>query len=228
MKYDVDHPGWGDFMNKFAISPKPKSNASGSDFAGVPYSFVWEEEFPYDGEYVFRGAKDNKAEFYLDGVFVSKLDHFKGVTNPIKKTLKAGVHQLRVDLLNVPIKEKVIVQQKTEEQTQVAGVDFIKKSKGYYMTVGGNDEVEVSLQLYYKDNPNIAGLAITKITIPNPNGNPIILQREKSGNSWKKKGSVSGKSVFKKNESGYGPIQFEGNVKDPILEEKIWVCTLCL
>ena len=219
-KYNVDHGGWGDFMNKFAISPKPKSNASGSDFAGIPYTFVWEEDFPYDGEYVFRGAKDNKAEFYLDGVFVSKLDHFNGATNPIKKTLKSGVHQLRVDLLNVPIKEKVIVQQQTEEENQVSGVDFIKKSKGYYMTVGGNDEVEVSLQLYYKDDPNIAGTAITKITIPNPSGDPIILQREKSGKSWKKRGSVSGKSVFKKSEIGYGPIQFEGNVKDPILEER--------
>ena len=108
-KFNVDHPAWGDFMNKYAISPKPASNAPGTDFAGIPYSFIWEEDFPYDGEYVFRGAKDNKAEFYLDGVFVSDLNHFSGAIKPIKKTLKAGVHKIRVDLLNIPIKEKVIV-----------------------------------------------------------------------------------------------------------------------
>ena len=107
-KFNVDHPAWGAFMNEHAISPKPASNASGTDFAGIPYTFVWEEDFPYDGEYVFRGARDNKAEFYLDGVFVSKLDGFEGAVNPIKKTIKAGVHQIRVDLLNIPVKEKVI------------------------------------------------------------------------------------------------------------------------
>tara|TARA_B100000287_G_scaffold201268_1_gene190068 strand:+ start:1995 stop:5714 length:3720 start_codon:yes stop_codon:yes gene_type:complete len=218
--YNVDHSEWSEFMNKHAISPKPKSNVSGSDFAGIPYSFVWEENFPYDGEYVFRGAKDNKAEFYLDGVFVSNLDGFKGALNPIKKTIKAGNHQIRIDLINAPVKVKVKEQQSTEIETQVAGVDFVKKAKGYYMIVGGNEDVEVSLQLYYKDNPNTAGTAITKITIPNTDGDALVLEREKDGSSWKHKGSVSSKSVFKKNELGYGPIQFEGNVKDPILQKK--------
>jgi len=110
-KFNVDHPAWSEFMNNHAISPKPASNASGTDFAGIPYTFVWEEDFPYDGEYVFRGARDNKAELYLDGVFISDLDNFKGAINPIKKTMKSGVHQIRIDLLNIPIKEEVIKQQ---------------------------------------------------------------------------------------------------------------------
>ena len=107
--FNVDHSAWGDFMNKYAISPKPKSNASGTDFAGIPFSFVWEEDFPQDGEYVFRGARDNKAKLFLDGVFISNLDGFNGAINPIKKTLKSGVHQIRIDLFNIPIKEKVII-----------------------------------------------------------------------------------------------------------------------
>ena len=219
-KYDVDHPAWGEFTNKYAISPKPKSNAPGSDFAGIPYSFVWEEDFPYDGEYVFRGTRDNKAEFYLDGNFISKLDNYKGSVNPIKKTIKAGTHEIRLDLLNIPVMEKVVVQQKSEEQTQVAGVDFVKKSKGYYMTVGGNDEVEVSLKLWYNDSPNIAGLAVVDVIIPNPNGKDLVLKREGGLSNPKKKGSVSAAAVFKKNELGYGPIQFVGNVRDPILQKK--------
>ena len=107
--------GWGKFMNAHAISPKPPSNVKGSDFAGIPYTFIWEEDFPYDGEYVFRGAKDNRSEFYLDGVFVSKLDNYTGALNPIKKTMKAGVHEIRIDLLNLPVKQKVIIQKQQED-----------------------------------------------------------------------------------------------------------------
>ena len=57
------------------------------------------------------------------------------------------------------------------------------------MIVGGNDDVEVSLQLYWKDNPNTAGTAITKVTIPNTGGENHVLERAKSGDSWSYKGS---------------------------------------
>ena len=42
------------FMNRYAISPVPPSNVPGSDFAGIQYTFEWEESFPYDGEYKFN------------------------------------------------------------------------------------------------------------------------------------------------------------------------------
>ena len=45
------------------------------------------------------------------------------------------------------------------------------------MAVGGNVETEVSLTMTYNDNPRRAGTAITKITIPNPNGDDLILER---------------------------------------------------
>ena len=62
-------------MNTYAISPVPPSNVKGSDFAGVPFSFEWDVDIPYDGEYIFRGAKDNRAEFYLDNNFYSLENH---------------------------------------------------------------------------------------------------------------------------------------------------------
>ena len=112
------------FMNRYAISPVPPSNVPGSDFAGITYTFIWEEDFPYDGEYVFRGMRDNEAKFYIDNVFVpnavdpnnpSSLTTIGRIGSgptptPIKKTMKAGVHELRIDLLNLPIKEKKVVQ----------------------------------------------------------------------------------------------------------------------
>ena len=57
--YKVTSPAWGDFLNKYAISPKPPSNAKPSDFAGQWFTFEWDQEFPYDGEYKFRAQCDN-------------------------------------------------------------------------------------------------------------------------------------------------------------------------
>ena len=116
-KFNVDYPAWNEFMNSFAVSPVSPSNVPGSDFAGIPFTFEWEEEFPYDGEYVFRGLCDNKAEFYLDNVKITDLRSFKDSPEAITKTIKAGVHRIRLDLLNIPIKEKVIKQVITQPPT---------------------------------------------------------------------------------------------------------------
>jgi hypothetical protein len=106
----VNPVAWNEFMNAHAISPVPPSNVKGSDFAGIPFTFEWEEDFPYDGEYIFRGLCDNKAEFYLDNLKVSNLGSFNQGVTPIRKTLKAGVHRIRLDLLNIPIYETIINQ----------------------------------------------------------------------------------------------------------------------
>ena len=123
------------FMNKYAVSPVPPSNAPGSDFAGQEFTMEWEEDFPYEGEYVFRAQADNLGRFYLDNEKLIETTQFKQDKTPkfVKKTITAGVHKIRVDLYNQPQYDKVIKQQ---VETQVAGVDFILKSDGYYMTVG--------------------------------------------------------------------------------------------
>ena len=54
-----DDFGWSDWMNKYAVAPIPESNAPGSDYAGQVATMEWEENFPYTGEYVFRGMADN-------------------------------------------------------------------------------------------------------------------------------------------------------------------------
>ena len=215
--YKVDHPAWGEFQNSYAISPKPKSNAKGSDFAGKWYTFEWDLDVPFDGEYKFRGTRDNRGKLYVNNEFVSDLDNYEGSVTPVKKILKEGIQKLRLELFNIPIKEKFKVQQgggpqqDIRNEIQVAGADFIKKSNGYFMKVGGNVETEVTLKLTYNDNPRTAGTAITKIIVPNTDGPDLILEREKSGDTYKKSGSVAAKSVFAKSEEGYGPIQLFGN-----------------
>ena len=95
------------FMNRFAISPVPPSNVRGSDFAGIQYAFIYEENFPYDGEYKFKAMADNVGEVYIDNESIFQFRRFKGGPDVVKKFIKAGVHKIRCDLYNVPIKEKI-------------------------------------------------------------------------------------------------------------------------
>ena len=127
VKYNVDSPMWGDvstsFMNKFAISPKPKSNTKGSDFAGRWYTFEWDLTFPYDGDYILRGGCDNLGKVYFDNQLVHGWDvnldnNFKGNPTKIKKTIKKGGHTLRLDLFNKPEMMDVIVQQPPPPSTR--------------------------------------------------------------------------------------------------------------
>ena len=95
------------FMNRYAISPTPPSDVPGSDYAGRVATFVWEEDFPYSGEYKFRGMADNIGKIFLDNELILEERRFKG--DPVKvisKTITAGVHEIKVELFNIPIKEK--------------------------------------------------------------------------------------------------------------------------
>ena len=222
--YKVKHGVWGEFLNSYAISPVPMSRSKGSDFPGRWYTFEWEDvEFPYDGEYKFRAQCDNDARFFLDNQAVSEFKIGEGgaagsvLSNPLnfKETISKGKHNLKLELYNHPIMEDVTVQGdeiSTRQEVQVAGGDFILKSNGYHLAVGGNEETELVLTLEYNDNPRTAGTAVTKVTIPNPNGPDLVLEREKDSNgNFKTRGSVSAKGVFKRSESGYGPFIVEGN-----------------
>ena len=104
---------WGDFMNSYAISPVSPSNVRGSDFAGRLFTFEWIEEFPTDGEYIFRGLCDNAAQLYVDNLKVSDIRVFDNPGNSIKKTITKGLHNIRIDLLNIPILETVTTQTST-------------------------------------------------------------------------------------------------------------------
>ncbi len=95
-------------MNNYAISPVSASDVPGSDFAGKWCTFEWEENFPHTGEYTFRGMADNIGKIYLDNDLVLEAKHFRGDPLPkniVKKTIEEGLHKIRVDLYNIPIRE---------------------------------------------------------------------------------------------------------------------------
>jgi hypothetical protein len=114
-EYNVTFPAWNEFMNSYAISPVSPSNVRGSDFAGKLFTYEWTEDFPLDGEYIFRGLCDNQAQLYFDNLKIADLASFADSVIPIQKTITKGLHNIRVDLLNVPITETVTRQSPTVE-----------------------------------------------------------------------------------------------------------------
>ena len=108
------------FMNQFAISPVPPSNVPGSDNAGKTYTFEWEEEFPYEGDYIFNVQCDNDAYLFVNSDPVSDDFHIgKGgaaghiLSGPasIKKHMKQGISRITLDLVNHQIKEMKKIQE---------------------------------------------------------------------------------------------------------------------
>ena len=89
------------FMNNYAVAPQYASNQQGTDKADKPYSLFYKEHFPHDGEYTFRGAADNQGEVLLDGEKIMDItDTFAKKPVLVKKQVKEGLHEIRIDLLN--------------------------------------------------------------------------------------------------------------------------------
>lgn len=104
-KYNVTFSTWNQFMNSYAISPTSPSNIRGSDYSGLGFTFEWTEEFPTDGEYIFRGLVDNNAlvaELYFDGQLIGNIPRYDDAIRPIQRTIVKGVHNVRVELYNPP------------------------------------------------------------------------------------------------------------------------------
>ena len=220
--------GWSTFLNKYAMSPVPPFDDGSTSGGGILFENEWSVEIPYDGFYKLKGEADDIANFFVDDKLVlgtSRRDN--KVRGESKFFLSEGTKKVRVQVENYLFEERKSIDQKifntadwavkkarpATKETQVAGADFVKKSDGYYLLVGGNVEVDVSLTLSYDDNIRTAGTAITKITIPNPNGDDLVLEREKDSNgNYKERGSVSVKGTFDRDKGlGYGPLILEGN-----------------
>ncbi len=205
---EVTFPAWNDFMNSYAISPVPPSNVAGSDFAGRIFTFEWNENFPYDGEYVFRGLCDNIAKLYVDNNLIADLKSFNDSVQPIQKTLTAGRHIIRIDLLNVPILENASTQVVSKINAK-----FVKKGTDFYLDITGDGTGKVSLLMDINDRRDVAGLAAKEIVIPSDDGNVKFTRKENypQNENIKKTIKVTGGQ-------SYGPIRILGaasGVKKP-------------
>jgi hypothetical protein len=107
------------FMNQYAVSPVPPSNVKGSDHAGKNYILEWEEEFPWDGTYVFNIQADNEAHLFLDNDPIGEkvllgaggaAGHVLSPPQKFQKSVKGGMHTIRMNLLNHQIREMKKIQ----------------------------------------------------------------------------------------------------------------------
>ena len=133
------------FLNAFGISPVPPSNVKGTDMAGKTYTFEWQEEFPWEGEYTFRVQADNDARLYFDNEPVSVFNNSSStdvkdinlgtggaaghiLSSPLKfkKTItRRGVHKISLSLLNHQKKKIVKKTTNLSEVTQNAESDVV-------------------------------------------------------------------------------------------------------
>ena len=180
---------WSDFMNKYAISPVSPSNVKGTDYAGIPFTLEWEEDFPYDGEYIFRGHCDNKAELYLDNIKLDDLRVFdEAPPKAIKKNIKAGVHRIRLDLLNFPLTQSSTTKQKTNIFNTI---DYINKAnrqlwrtnvygRGGFINEYGVCPFDTTVQL--EDNPYAGTHRIVWDNIDFPSDGNYVIEVEVDDN----------------------------------------------
>ena len=118
------------FMNQFAISPIAPSNVPGSDNAGKTYTFEWEEEFPYEGEYIFNVQCDNESKLYIDNEPVDNFQigaggaagHILSKPASIKRYMSVGSHKMTLDLLNHQIMEMKKIQTSVESASDVGNL----------------------------------------------------------------------------------------------------------
>jgi len=157
------------FMNNNAVSPVPPSNVPGTDFAGIPFVMEWQKDFPYSGEYTFKGMGDNIAKIYLDNELLFTTTEFRKDQPPskVKKTVKEGVHRIKVDLYNVPITEKVIKQNPAGlidvdfkvfgqgKKTGTLKFAFTSEDGSHSFTLKGNEKSKQSRNETIKVKPNI-------------------------------------------------------------------------
>ena len=138
--FPVEHPAWksggnkakNSFMNNYAVSPQLESDQPGTDKAGRPYSFFYKEYFPHDGVYTFRGSSDNISEIIFDGESIMDISNtFNKKPVKVKKKVKEGLHEIRIDLLNSPQKVK------PKPITKDLSITYYGLNKGITKTIRG-------------------------------------------------------------------------------------------
>jgi hypothetical protein len=202
---NVTYPAWGEFMNKYAVSPVKPSDTRGTDEAGKIFNIEWELNFPISGEYIFRGVCDNICKVYIDDSLVGDLRGFNDNPTPIQKTIQEGNHIIKAELLNAPITENVTTTTTTTTtETTKLKPKFVQQGTSVYFQVDGEGSGKISFNMDVDDNPFIAGIAAREVVIPSDSGN-VRLKRD----PLKQNERDSGNGNFTGGKK-YGPIQIIG------------------
>ena len=161
------------FMNNYAVSPQVISDRPETDRAGKPYSLFYKEYFPHDGVYTFRGAADNISEVIFDGESIMDISNtFRQKPVKVKKEVKEGLHEIRIDLLNSPQKVK------PKPTTKDLSITYYGLNKGITKTVSGGER-KYPIQ-FEKLNPSNRRIEVSGKN--NTNQNDTLKLRDGKGN----------------------------------------------
>ena len=126
-------------MNRYAVGPQQASNIPGTDRSGIPYTMVWKQNFPHEGEYKFRGICDHKAKVYFDGEFLMDLPGMRGLRRNREKPSdlkslyvnESGPHQIKIELQNEVVKtveQRTVTSEKSKNRK--TDVEFVVSADG--------------------------------------------------------------------------------------------------
>ena len=145
--YAVSITEWSDFLNLYGISPVEPSDEPGTAYGGETFDFKWDIDFPWGGEYIFRGLYAGAVGFgdlYIDEQKVATLSNKDGLTDPIKYEVGiATTKSVSFKLHNAVNTKKAPIQPRKEPILRVAGGKFIREGKNYFYKVSGNDLVDI-------------------------------------------------------------------------------------
>ena len=221
--HKVKYPAWSEFMNKHAVSPVPPSNVPGSDFGGIEHTLEWEEDFPVDGDYIFRYAADNIADIFLDNELIGRTRRFKDAPDKLKRYVREGVHRIRVDLENIPQFKSTTKQRKeeryvdTEFEIYGQGKEIHRQIKFSFTSEGGEhsfilNNTDRSNRSYKKNirvlrNTNYNVVAVVDGCVENPRVKEKQFKLEYSG----RVSPTAAKRVVSKGRT----IEFDDNFSTP-------------
>ena len=145
--YAVSVTEWSDFLNLYGISPVAPSDQPGSAHGGETFDFEWNIDFPWGGEYIFRGLYDGEVDtgdLYVDNQKIASLSRSNGLTEPIKYQVGiATTKKVSFKLHNEATTKQQPVQPRKEPIIRKAGGKFIKEGSNYFYKVSGNDLVDI-------------------------------------------------------------------------------------
>ena len=150
------------FMNRYAISPIPMSNAK--DTPGQEYYFEWDVEFPHAGEYIFKIQCDNSGSLYVDNKQIATYQLGSGgaagnVLSPPEETKvnisEGGFKKVRVDVTNFAVKKKVAKAQQLSDFPTSNSVDFKLSTASLYGATASIQGLDVSIEKSYGADNNV-------------------------------------------------------------------------
>ena len=111
--YPVRFDSWGEFHNKYGMSPVPPLPTGGSDHGGIWFTNTWDVEVEHDGFYKLKAIIDDVGKISIDGDVKLELSNDNKVeTGEATFELKKGIKEVKVEIKNNSTRKENWIDQK--------------------------------------------------------------------------------------------------------------------